>query len=119
MATFPCVAWSGTVESDSEQLNYRGKILTLRQPRMGNRLSFTYDRHLVGKAEECPWTVCAQIEVKEIRVDGRTLRILSRRLLLFFDPTRKELRDAFSAGEKEEVAKHFGHPEPARKLNFH
>jgi TonB family protein len=64
---------------------YANKVLTLRHFYGGEHLRFRADGTLQGDAEVGPWTVDAQIAVKEVRLRGEGLIINGRRIYTVFD----------------------------------
>jgi TonB family protein len=92
---------------------YQGKIVTLRQPYIGERLRFGPDGKLIGSAEVGPWTVDGQLEVKSVTLKNRVLKIEARRVLLFFDPVSHQFRDILSVAEDQNMASQF-HRNPER-----
>ncbi len=86
---------------------YRDKILTLRQPYSGERLQFGADGSLLGDRKVGSWTVDGQVEVKSVALVDRNLKILGRRVRLFFDPFRREFRDLASLRQEDQVASQF------------
>ena len=64
---------------------YANKVLTLRHFYSGDHLRFRADGALLGDAEVGPWTVDAQIAVKEVRLRGEGLIINGRRIYTVFD----------------------------------
>ncbi len=78
-----------------EQLksDYLGKVLTLRHFYQGDHLSFQSDGPLIGFADVGPWTLDGQIEVQEIALGDRSLKIRARRICLVLDSKTKSSRD--------------------------
>lgn len=77
-------AIEGQLKSD-----YIGKVLTLRHFYSGDHLRFHADGTLQGDAPVGPWTVDAQIEIKEIRLRSGQLIIKGRRIYRVFDSQLK------------------------------
>jgi TonB family protein len=90
------LAWSSDDLEEYLKSNYADKVLTLRHFYKGERLSFQSDGSLVGSAEEGPWTVDGQIQVRQIKRHGSSLQIQGRRVCLVFDGRGKPFRDVLS-----------------------
>jgi TonB family protein len=84
---FAC-ADSGGIERQLKS-DYVDKVLTLRHFYGGEQLRFHADGTLQGDAEVGPWTVDAQIVVKEVRLQGGLLTIKGRRIYRYFDSWSK------------------------------
>jgi TonB family protein len=91
------------------QLNaeYNNKVLSLRQPYSGERLQFGADGKLLGDAKVGPWTVDGQVEVKNVTLVDRSLKIEGRRVRLFFDPFKRQFRDIASVSQGDKAASLF------------
>ena len=94
---------------------YEGKVLTLRHFYQGERLSFQSDGPLIGLADVGPWTVDAQIEVKQIKLGGRELRIRGRRVCLVFDSKAKTYRDVLQTLAESKLPDRDKREDPFRK----
>lgn len=101
----PAAAFDKTSDQDLQN-EYGGKVLTLRQRYWGPQLHFDASGNFVGSGETGPWTVAAQVRVRDIAVKNGRVRIRGQRLFLFYDPASKTLRDAGTLDKGD----------PARKL---
>jgi TonB family protein len=97
-------------EDVSERLK-AGNVLILRHFYVGEALTFAPDGTLVGSAETGPWTVAAQIKVRNAKISAGNLVIRGRRLLLVFDPETKKMRDLLGVSEKDALAASFRPPQ--------
>jgi TonB family protein len=88
--------------------DYKGKILTLRHSYRGEHLRFSSDGTLNGDSSVGSWTTDGQITVTGIKMHGNTLTISGKRLVLFYDPDRKGLRDAVPVDKKDNAFRFFG-----------
>jgi TonB family protein len=78
-------AW---VRNPDKQLGYEyaDKVLTLRHFYTGDHLRFFADGRLRGDAPVGLWTLDGQVEIRDVRMQGRMLEISGRRKDLVFDP---------------------------------
>src|ERR1700756_2506287 len=70
---------------------YQGKLVTLRHFYAGEHLRFGPDGGLIDQAATGPWTVNAQLVVKDIYLQGRLLIIKGNRVFLCFDSASRDL----------------------------
>jgi TonB family protein len=102
----PAAAYDKTSDQDLQN-EYGGKVLTLRQRYWGQQLHFDATGSFVGSGETGPWTIAAQVRVRDIAVKNGKLRIRGQRLFLFYDPASKSLRDAGTLPKGDPARKRF------------
>jgi TonB family protein len=92
-----------------EQLKagYQNKVLTLRHFYEGPKLQFDSNGQIIGAATTGPWTVDAQINIKEIHLHDRALQLKGQRMFLFFDPTANRMKDAIGITSNDPMSKEF------------
>ena len=97
----------GSVNSADLQKQYGGQILTLRQFYPGKRLHFDAAGKLASAVGPGAWTVDGQVRVKDISLKDGVVHIQGQRLVLFFDPESKQLRDVSSVTKTDNARKLF------------
>jgi TonB family protein len=86
--------------------SYKDKPQILEGLYCGKKLKFDADAKFLGGGQPGPWTVCGDLNVEDIEVTDREIRIKARRIYLFYDPSHKAFRDAeLMVSEKEKVDK--------------
>jgi TonB family protein len=75
---------------------YDGKVLTLRHFYEGEDLHFGPDGELLDQGTTGPWTVDAQLIVKDVNLRDRAVIIQGNRVFFCFDSATNELRDVFA-----------------------
>lgn len=101
----PCAA--ARVSNDDLQKEYGDKVLTLRHFYSGDRLHFDATGRRPMASESGAWTLYGQVRVESISLDGSVIRIHAQRMLLFFDPETKQLRDMHSTPKGDATSKLF------------
>src|ERR1700751_2135974 len=91
------LAWARDDIEEQLKADYQDRVLTLRRFYKGSHLSFQSDGSLKGYAEQGPWTVDSQIEVKRIKLHGHVLHMEGRRVCLVFDSKGKPFRDVLAS----------------------
>ncbi len=85
---FPASYVRGDNRDDTVQFlrkNLRGKIVLLRHFYGGERLKFDAEGNLKKGRDVCAWTVCAQIEIREVNLRSDKLEIKGRRILVQYN----------------------------------
>jgi TonB family protein len=91
---------------------YVDNILTLRHFYTAKHLKFRADGTLVGDAAIGPWTLASQFRVKEIRLNGSSIKVKGRRIQWIFDGQGKShdqlMRDEDCSGKCDAEKKALG-----------
>jgi TonB family protein len=92
-----------------EQLKaeYQNKVLTQRHFYQGSKLQFDSNGHVVGEATLGPWTVDAQINIKEIHLHDRMLQLKGQRVQLVLDPKTKQMKNVIGLSSDDPLSKEF------------
>jgi TonB family protein len=105
--------WAGDDVEQTLKAEFQDKVLTLRHPYKGDRLTFQPDGGLMGVANLGPWTIDSQVSILDIKLHDNELRIHGRRVFLVFDAEAKPYRDVLnllsesSSPDREKMEKYF------------
>jgi hypothetical protein len=92
-----------------EQLKaeYQNKVLTQRHFYQGSKLQFDSNGQVVGDATLGPWTVDAQMNIKEIHLHDRLLQQRGQRVQLVLDPKTKQMLNVIGRSSGDPLSKEF------------
>jgi TonB family protein len=108
-----CVAnllppWAQASEIEEQlKAEYQNKVLTQRHFYQGSKLQFDSNGQVVGDATLGPWTVDAQINIKEIHLHERLLQLKGQRVFLFFDSTTNRMKNVIGITASDPLSKEF------------
>jgi len=95
------------VNNDDLRKEYGDKVLTMRQAYPGEHLHFDAAGRLSAAISPGPWTVYAQVRVKDISLKGGVVHIGAQRLVLFYDKQSRQLRDIDSLTKDDSASQLF------------
>ena len=106
MIAAPILAQTSASSGDLQK-EYGNKVLTLRQPYLGEHLHFDAAGKPATGITPDAWTLGGQLRVKDISLENGVVHIRGRRLFLFLDPETKQLRDLSTVTENDAARKLF------------
>src|SRR5689334_15169769 len=92
LSLLPLISHAAVNNAQLEQ-EYGNKVLTLRRFYPGSKLHFDSSGNLAVPEQPGPWTIDGQFRVQNISLKKGAVHIQGQRLLLFYDPATKQLRD--------------------------
>ncbi|PYP91490.1 MAG: hypothetical protein DMG65_07470 [Candidatus Angelobacter sp. Gp1-AA117] len=106
LAVMSCVASIPTVAFQTDDLDqrlasaYRDKKFSLPKPYCGATLQFDAEGKLVAGGATGAWTLCEEIQVKNIHHTGNVINIAAQRVYLRYDANKRKFRDVGSEVDK-------------------